>query len=132
MKSLSAIHLLALLAAATPCVAQVDTTQTTSTDSVRLTPEQREAALEAGAQRSASLLESGTGTDRRIHGEAGVEVGSRGERAMYGTAVVPVGQNGVAAVSYGIGRGPRWYRTGRRPDHAPVSIAPASADDGQP
>jgi hypothetical protein len=64
--------------------------------------------LEAGAARAADQsLQNGV-SDRRVHGEVGVEIGSRGERAAYGTLVAPVGQNGVAAISYGTGQGPRW------------------------
>ena len=46
---------------------------------VALTPEQREAAIEAGAFRNESLRNGAS--DRRVHGEMGVEIGSRGERA---------------------------------------------------
>ena len=81
---------------------------------IALTPEQREAALEAGAVRATDKELQGGGGDRRVHGEIGVEIGSRGERAAYGTLVAPIGQNGMAAVSYGTGRGPRWHgRHGR-------------------
>lgn len=80
---------------------------------VALTPEQREAALEAGAARANDeSLQYGV-NDRRVHGEIGVEVGSRGERGVYGTMVAPIGQNGMAAISYGTGQGPRWRRHGR-------------------
>jgi len=80
---------------------------------VALTPEQREAALEAGAaQAKDESLQYGA-SDRRVHGEIGVEVGSRGERGVYGTMVAPIGQNGMAAISYGTGQGPRWRRHGR-------------------
>ena len=68
--------------------------------SIRLTPEQREAALEEGAARAAAGLELGGAPDRRIHGEVGVEVGTGGERAAYGMAVVPLGENGAAAFAF--------------------------------
>jgi len=80
---------------------------------VTLTPEQREAALEAGAARAKDESIQYGATDRRVHGEVGVEVGSRGERAAYGTLIAPIGQNGVAAISYGTGQGPRWRGHGR-------------------
>ena len=80
---------------------------------VTLTPEQREAALEAGAARAKDESLQYGASDRRVHGEVGVEVGSRGERAAYGTLVAPIGQNGMAAISYGTGQGPRWRGHGR-------------------
>ena len=78
-----------------------------------LTPVQREAALEAGAAQAKDLSIQNGASDQRVHGEVGVEVGSRGERAAYGTLVAPIGQNGVAAISYGTGQGPRWHSHGR-------------------
>jgi hypothetical protein len=108
-----------ILAVAPPCLAQsVDIPR--SSDVVALTPEQREAALEAGAARAATELSGGAG-DRRVHGEMGVEVGTGGARAIYGTAVVPIGQNGVAAFSYGQGQGPRW----RSPRYVDPSFRPS-------
>ena len=71
---------------------------------VRLTPEQREAALEDGATRPAQAIDGATANDGRIHGEMGVEVGTGGTRAMYGTAVVPLGTSGTAAFSFETGR----------------------------
>jgi len=96
-----AIALLAL-----PITAQDVSTPPSAT--VTLTPEQREAAIEAGAMRARDESLQNGASDRRVHGEVGVEIGSRGERAAYGTLVAPVGQNGVAAISYGTGQGPRW------------------------
>jgi hypothetical protein len=106
---------------------------------VALTPEQREAALEAGAARDESL-QYGT-TDRRVHGEMGVEVGSRGERAAYGTMVAPIGQNGVASISYSTGQGPRWHSRrhfrdssvgGAISSEAPTPSPPAGAESVNP
>jgi cytosine/adenosine deaminase-related metal-dependent hydrolase len=100
-----------LAAFAAPATAQ-ETSPAPGT--IALTPEEREAALEAGAARAADESLRNGASDRRVHGEVGVEVGSRGERAAYGTLVAPVGQNGVAAISYGTGQGPRWHgRHGR-------------------
>jgi hypothetical protein len=104
---------------------------------VSLTPEQREAALEAGAARAKDDSLQYGGSDRRVHGELGVEVGSRSERAIYGTMVAPLGQNGMAAISYGTGQGPRWRRHGRFHDDSSAAQlsggmsshpAPAPAD----
>jgi len=85
----------------------------TPSGTVTLTPEQREAALEAGAARARDESLQYGASDRRVHGEVGVEVGSRGERAAYGTMVAPIGQNGIAAFSYSTGQGPRWRGHGR-------------------
>ena len=89
-----------------PIAAQDVSTPPSAT--VTLTPEQREAAIEEGATRARDESLQNGASDRRVHGEVGVEMGSRGERAAYGTLVAPVGQNGVAAISYGTGQGPRW------------------------
>lgn len=77
----------------------------------RLSPEQREAAIEAGAARSAREIDGGNGPDRQIHGEMGVAIGTGGYRAAYGSAVVPLGDTGVAAVSVETDRSNyRWRR----------------------
>lgn len=81
---------------------------TIGSGTVALAPDQREAAIEAGAARAkADLLQNGV-ADRRPHGEIGIEMGSRGERAIYGTVVAPIGQNGVAALSYATGQSAGW------------------------
>lgn len=117
----------ALAACAVPAVAQ-ETSLPPGT--VALTPEQREAALEAGAARAADDSLGNGASDRRVHGEVGVEVGSRGERAAYGTLVAPIGQNGVAAISYGTGQGPRWH--GRQGRFRGSSASVGYANDGAP
>ena len=77
----------------------------------RLSPEQREAAIEAGAARSTLGIDGGNGPDRQIHGEMGVAIGTGGYRAAYGTAVVPLGDTGAAAVSVETDRSNyRWRR----------------------
>lgn len=85
----------------------------TASGTVTLTPEEREAAIEAGAARANDISLQYGASDRRVHGEVGVEMDSHGERAAYGTLVAPVGQNGVAAFSYATGQGPRWHGRGR-------------------
>lgn len=67
---------------------------------IRLTPEQREAALEDGAARPRTDIDGNPLPDRAIHGEMGVAIGTGGYRSAYGTAVVPLGDNGAAAFSY--------------------------------
>lgn len=99
-------------------------------DTVTLSAEQREAAIEAGAARAHDeSLQNGTG-DRRVHGEMGVEVGNRGQRAAYGTVVTPIGQNGMAAFSYGTGQGPRW--SGRRGRFQGSSVGAGYSNDAGP
>jgi len=112
---------LALLAA--PIAAQ----EIPPAGTIALTPEQREAALEAGAVRAADESLRGGAGDRRVHGEIGVEIGSRGERAAYGTLVAPIGQNGMAAISYGTGQGPRWH--GRHHRFRSTSVGASYSSD---
>jgi len=97
---------------------------------ITLTPEQREAALEAGAARAMDDSLQYGAADRRVHGEIGVEVGSRGERAAYGTMVAPIGQNGTAIISYGAGQGPRWR--GRRHFHGRSISGQISSESASP
>jgi hypothetical protein len=125
----SAFALCVLCALAASVQAQ---TTTASSGTISLTPEQREAAIEAGAARARDeSLQNGV-SDRRVHGEVGVEVGSRGERSAYGTLVAPVGQNGVAAISYGTGQGPRWHRGRGRFHGSSVSAAYSNDADRVP
>jgi hypothetical protein len=74
-----------------------------------LSPEEREAVLDAASRRADDGL-SGAVPDRRPHGEVGFEIGSRGERALFGSTIVPLGQNGMAAFSFVTGQGPTWRR----------------------
>ena len=124
MKLFATLPLLAAIA--TPCLAQSAYAPPPPSGIVSLTPEQREAAIEAGATRATADLSGGTG-DRRVHGEMGVEVGTGGERAIYGTAVVPIGQNGVAAFSYEQGQSARWK--GRRHVSPPPEAAQPAAEN---
>ena len=118
----------ALAAFAVPAAAQ---TASVPSGTIALTPEQREAAVEAGAAARVAdeSLRNGA-SDRRVHGEVGVEIGSRGERAAYGTLVAPVGQNGVAAISYGTGQGPRWR--GRHGRFRDTSVSAGYSNEGVP
>jgi hypothetical protein len=119
------IAALLLATLATPCLAQASPEEpffsgTIPPDpalagTIRLTPEQREGALEYGAKRSAGGIDGAPAPDGRVHGEMGVEVGTGGTRAMYGTAVVPLGETGTAAFSFETGRSKyrqRGYRAG--------------------
>ena len=81
-----------------------------ASDTVRLSPAQREEALEYGAARSSRELPI-NGLDRKIHGEIGMEIGSNGSHAMFGTATVPLGDSGSATVSFLNANGGRYrYR----------------------
>jgi hypothetical protein len=121
-----AFALCALCAFTAPTQAQT----AASSGTVALTPEQREAALETAAVHARDESLQNGATDRRVHGEVGVEVGSRGERAAYGTLVAPIGQNGAAAISYGTGQGPRWH--GRRGRFHGSSVSAAYENDTAP
>ena len=69
----------------------------------RWTPEQIEAAKETAAVRNMNadtqVANSGA-SERRVHGEMGVAIGTGGYRSIYGTAVAPLGNNGVLAFSF--------------------------------
>ncbi|CAN5191643.1 hypothetical protein BH09PSE3_BH09PSE3_00730 [soil metagenome] len=86
--------LIALMLATAPTLALADT--------ISLTPEQVEAAKEAGARRNAQDAALGLepGRDRSIHGEMGVAIGTGGYRSMYGTAIVPLGDNATLGLSF--------------------------------
>jgi hypothetical protein len=96
---------------------------------IGLPPEQREAAIEAGAAAARDLPLNGA-SDRRVHGEMGVEIGTGGERAIYGTTVVPIGQNGTAAVSFETGRSRRW-RWQERAQPWQAGMPAAAGPDGE-
>jgi hypothetical protein len=89
-----------LIAAAVPALADdVEPTPQLSSDSVRLSPEEREAAIEYGATRA--LREPPiNGLAQKIHGEIGMEVSSNGGHALYGTATVPLGESSSATFSF--------------------------------
>ena len=78
-------------------------------DVVRLNPDQREAAIEAGAMRAGRELPI-NGLSRGVHGEIGTEFGSHGERAFYGAASLPLGQTGSASFSFSDERLGNWRR----------------------
>lgn len=91
---------LALLLALAPVAARAET--------VRLTPEQAEAAIESGAARKASAadaLPELPQRDRGVHGEVGVAVGTGGYRSFYGVVGLPLGDTGGVTLGYGEERG---------------------------
>lgn len=138
IKSAFAAFILASLAMSVQAQTDPAAAAPATSGTVTLTPEEREAALEAGAAHAANESLRNGAPDRRVHGEVGVEVGSRGERAAYGTLVAPIGQNGMAAISYGTGQGPRWHRghgrfrgtsVGAAYSNDAASASPPSASD---
>ena len=74
--------------------------ETAGADVVRLSPQEREAAIEQGAARAARDAELAGAPDRKIHGEMGVEIGTGSTRAAYGSAIVPLGDTGMAAFAF--------------------------------
>jgi hypothetical protein len=98
---------LAAVIALLPVAAQAET--------IRLTPEQAEAAIESGAAkkaRHAEGLPDDPVLDRGVHGEVGVAVGTGGYRSMYGVVGVPLGDRGSAVLAYGQERGRGYYGSG--------------------
>lgn len=55
------------------------------------------------------------GRDRRIHGEAGIFIGSGGARGVFGTALLPLGDSGSAVMSFESSRLPTAPRRQRGP-----------------
>lgn len=107
--------LLSLLAGPALAQTQAETTpapDAAQADVVRLSPQEREAAIEQGAARAARDAELAGAPDRKIHGEMGVEIGTGGTRAAYGSAVVPLGDTGAAAFAFETDRS--HYRFRRR------------------
>lgn len=97
-----AMRTMIILAAATlvPLAAQAET--------IRLSPEQAEAAIESGAtrgQKPLAALPDLPGADRGIHGEVGVAIGTGGYRSVYGVAALPLGDTGALVLGYGQERG---------------------------
>jgi len=92
--------LILVLACVMPVAAQAET--------IRLTPGQAEAAIEAGAARKAKAtdaLPELPQLDRGVHGEVGVAVGTGGYRSVYGVVGVPLGDTGGLTLGYGEERG---------------------------
>jgi len=70
---------------------------------VRLTPEERAAALDSATEAStdAALAQAaGGGGDRQVHGEIGAMIGTGGTRGIFGTAAIPLGDRGGAIISF--------------------------------
>jgi hypothetical protein len=74
---------------------------------IALSADERARVLDTASRRSDDELPI-NGADRKIHGEVGMEIGSRGGRALYGSTVVPLGESGSAAFSFMTGQQGRW------------------------
>ena len=75
-----------------------------SSDTIRLTDEERQAILDKNTVESAEATRGEmTGPDRaklEVHGEVSAFVGSNGSRGIAGTAAVPLGEHAGAVVSF--------------------------------
>ncbi|TPG49171.1 hypothetical protein EAH76_19750 [Sphingomonas glacialis] len=91
---------------------------TASTDTIRLTDEQRLAILDHTTPESAAAARGEMPESERktlgIHGEVGAMIGSNGARALYGVAQVPLGDNAAATVSFESSRFGYPRQSGRR------------------
>jgi hypothetical protein len=108
--------LIAAAIAFLPVVVQAET--------IRLTPEQAEAAIESGAARQAKkpeYLQELPQPDRAIHGEVGVAIGTGGYRSIYGVVGVPLGDSGEMVLAYNQERG-RGYYYGPGYDLGPINV----------
>jgi hypothetical protein len=90
-----------LLRALPALVALAVTGPVLAADVYALTPAQKAAALQSGAEaRDGDAALTGGGGSLLIHGEVGAAIGTGGYRSMYGTAAIPIGENGGAIVSF--------------------------------
>ena len=89
-----AFALAALLAAATPALAAEQV--------VALSPVEKEALLNAAAERNAGRIGEPTinGVGRRIHGEISMMIGTGGARGIGGAMVAPIGETGTVALAF--------------------------------
>ena len=94
----------ASFAQSTPVPTTTQPAPSTTTDTIRLTDEQRAKILDGITEDSAAAARgerSGSGiTGQGIHGEVGAMIGSNGTRGVYGTADIPLGDNAGATVSF--------------------------------
>ncbi|WP_414901551.1 hypothetical protein ACMT1E_00620 [Sphingomonas flavalba] len=114
VRSVLPIAGLAALLAAAPALAEAPDTAAPA-HVIRLTPEQREAAMADGSEKKVDVAlaqAAGGGAveddafedidrpDRRIHGEVGFMIGTGGARGVYGAAAIPLGDNAGAMISF--------------------------------
>lgn len=81
---------------------QPERTPPASTDTIRLTDQERDRILNSNTIESAATARNERPSSERpaIHGELGVMIGSNGTRGAYGTAAIPLGDNAGAVVSF--------------------------------
>ncbi|WP_457348362.1 hypothetical protein [Sphingomonas sp. UYP23] len=91
---------------------------TTSSDTVRLSDEQRLAILDHTTPESAAAARGEMPAEERktlgIHGEVGAMIGSNGTRGLYGVAQIPLGDSAAATVSFESSRFGYPRQSGRR------------------
>ena len=89
-----------------------------STDTVRLTDEERLAILDRTTPESAAAARGEMPEAERktlgIHGEVGAMIGSYGTRSVYGVAQIPLGDNAGATVAFESSRFGYPRQSGRR------------------
>lgn len=94
----------AAFAQSAPAAMATPSAQPATTDTIRLTDEQRAKILDSNTVESAAAARGelpGSGlAGRGIHGEVGAMIGSHGSYSVYGTADIPLGDNAGATVSF--------------------------------
>ncbi len=94
----------ASFAQSSPAPTTTQPAPSTTTDTIRLTDEQRMEILDKNTEDSAAAARGeliGSARDGRgIHGEVGAMIGSHGTRGVYGAAEIPLGDNAGATVSF--------------------------------
>jgi hypothetical protein len=116
MIRMTALALAATLVAPVLCMAQeldgVIATGPSGSASPAMTTDQKVANILAGARAEDGVERQAAVDPRKIHGEAGVSVGSDGYRSAYVHTIVPVGETGAVALSYSQSKGGRGYGPG--------------------
>jgi hypothetical protein len=77
-----------------------------------MTTDQKIANILAAAKQQDETGQTVEAGPRKIHGEAGVAVGSDGYRSAYVQTVIPVGESGTVAMAYSQSQGGRGYGYG--------------------
>lgn len=98
-----------------PAAAPAITAETIRLTSAQIAAAQAEGEHRNRAAEALALTDDDFGAprrDRKIHGEVGFGIGSRGSNSQYGTVVAPLGDSGTAAFSYERSDYGRNYRRG--------------------
>jgi hypothetical protein len=91
-----------LFGAALPVAAPAQSPGEIPGQTYSLSAQQKEDILAHGSESRVddSLLWARSGGDGKIHGEIGMEVGTRNTRGIYGDAVIPLGKGATVALSF--------------------------------